>query len=578
MRWHSRIVVAAGAVAGLLIACSDPPFGWWPLGIVGLAIWSWALTGARPSQRLLVGAGCGIVQYAIGALFAATFTLAGYVVLVGLEALLCGLFALLATRGALQPLRIVAGVVLLEWTRDHWPLGGMPIGGVAIGQSGGPFLALARVGGPVMMVAGAAILAAGIAGCLERLWATRHWRGPLRALWSIGAVVVATVLASVAPNGGPRVGSLRAAIVQGGGRRGLSALEQPASTALAATITETARLTPHRAALVIWPEDVVSLGKRLAGSPAERVLGALAHHLDATLLAGVTALVGQHRFTNSLVAIAPSGKIVASDEKAHPVPFGEYVPFRGVLAHVVNLAAVPRDMVVGHGSGLLRTPAGPLGALISYEAFFPGRGRSAVRAGAQVLVVATNTASYADSEIPDQELAASRIQAVAEGRDLLQAATVGISAVIFPSGSLGWRSELGVAAVHCTAVALRRGATLYEQFGDLPALGLAALALATGVPLGAPGRRRRQRGHDRVASLAARPLTAGEEQLVEDEVLGQPHHAISGEIAELDEDRLHLVALREVHCLATRQSHDQGGQDETDKGDDPEGNDLSPKV
>lgn len=578
MRRHGYLAFAAGAVAGLLIACAAPPLGWWPLGIAGLGIWSWALTGARPSRRVLVGAGCGIAQYAIGALFAAAFTLAGYLVLVGLEGLACALFALLATRGTLQPLRVVAALVLLEWARDHWPVGGMPIGGVAIGQSGGPLLALARIGGPLVMVAGAATLGAGVADSLEHLFSSRRWRGALGALGSLGAVGLASAFASVAPNGGPPEGTLRAAIVQGGGRRGLTSLEQPASTALAATTAETERLAPHQVALVLWPEDVVSLRQPLAGSPAERALGALAHHLDATLLAGVTALVGQHRFTNALVAIAPGGRIAASDEKAHPVPFGEYVPFRSVLQHVVNLAAVPRDMVVGHGSGLLRTPAGSLGALISYEDFFPGRGRSAVRAGGQVLVVATNTASYATSEIPDQELAASRIQAVAEGRDLLQAATVGVSAVITPSGALRWRSGLGVPAVHRTAVPLRRGATLYEQFGNVPALGLAALALATGVRLGAPRRRRRQRGDDRVVTLPARALAAGEEQLVEDEVLGQPHHAVGGEIPELNEDRLHLVALREVHRLAARQADDEGRQHEADEGDHPEGDDLAPKV
>ena len=581
MRRHDSVALAAGVTAGLLIALAAPPFGWWPLGIIGLGILSSALTGAHPSRRLLVGAGCGIAQYAVGALFVAAFTLAGYVLLVGLEGLLCALFALLASRGALQQLRIVGAVILLEWARDHWPVGGMPIGGVAIGQSGGPLLALTRIGGPLLMVAAAAALGAGGASSLGRRYRSRHpprLRDALGGLGSLGGVALAVTLASVAPNGSPEAGSLRAAIVQGGGRRGLTSLEQPVSTALAATIAETSRVAPRRVAVVLWPEDVVSLGGPLAGSPAERALGALAHHLDATLLAGVTALVGQHQFTNALVAITPNGRIAASDEKAHPVPFGEYVPFRGVLQHVVNLAAVPRDMVVGHGSGLLRTPAGPLGALISYEDFFPGRGRSAVRAGGRALVVATNTASYATSEIPGQELAASRIQAVAEGRYLLQAATVGVSAVIAPSGAVLWRSELGVPATLTTTIPLRRGATLYEQFGNVPTLGLAALALATGVPLLAVRRRRRQRRHDRVAALPARALAANEEHLVEDEVLRQPHHAVGSEIAELNKDRLHLVALREVHGLTARQADDESRQHEADEGDHPERDDLPPQV
>ena len=76
-------------------------------------------------------------------------------------------------------------------------------------------------------------------------------------------------------------------------------------------------------------------------------------------------------------------------EKVHRVPFGEYVPFRGLFSHLANLDAVPRDAIPGRGSGLMRTPAGPLGILVSYEVFFADRGRSSVRAGAQLLVVPT---------------------------------------------------------------------------------------------------------------------------------------------------------------------------------------------
>ena len=58
--------------------------------------------------------------------------------------------------------------------------------------------------------------------------------------------------------------------------------------------------------------------------------------------------------------------------------------------------------------------------MISFEVFFAVSGRSATRAGAQLLVVPTNTASYSTSQVPTQEVAAARLQAIEEGRDLIQ--------------------------------------------------------------------------------------------------------------------------------------------------------------
>jgi apolipoprotein N-acyltransferase len=172
-------------------------------------------------------------------------------------------------------------------------------------------------------------------------------------------------------------------------------------------------------------------------------------------------------------------------EKVHRVPFGEYVPFRGFFSHLANLAAVPRDAIPGHRSGLMRTPAGPLGILVSYEVFFADRGRSSVRAGAELLVVPTNTSSYSSEQMPSQEVAADRVQAVEEGRDLVQAAPTGYSTFVTNRGVVRQRSRLSARQVLVASVPLRRGATLYERFGDLPTLVLASFSLLAGLALAA---------------------------------------------------------------------------------------------
>ena len=96
--------------------------------------------------------------------------------------------------------------------------------------------------------------------------------------------------------------------------------------------------------------------------------------------------------------------------------------------------------------------------------------------------------------MPTQEVAADRVQAVEEGRDLVQAAPTGYSTVVDNQGNVLQRSVLGRRQVLLATVGLRTGRTLYERFGDLPVLVLAALALAAGWLLAAPWRRQHRHG------------------------------------------------------------------------------------
>ena len=290
------------------------------------------------------------------------------------------------------------------------------------------------------------------------------------------------MVGAVAPDGGAAVRTLRVALVQGGGQRGLSKDEVSPTTVLAAQLAATyAVATAHPSPrLVLWPEDVVALDRPLAGSPQAALLSRLARQLDTTLVVGVTEPASATAFRNEIVAWGPSGHIVGVFEKVHRVPFGEYVPLRSLFSHFANLSGVPVDAVPGHGTGLMRTPAGPLGLLVSFEVFYAGRSHESVRAGAQLLAVPTNTSSYSTSQVPTQEVAAAIVQAVETGRDLVQAAPTGFSTVVTQRGVVLQRSTLGRRQVLFATVALRRGLTPYDHWGDLPVLALAALALAAG--------------------------------------------------------------------------------------------------
>ncbi|MCU1494674.1 MAG: Apolipoprotein N-acyltransferase [Acidimicrobiaceae bacterium] len=487
-RAQRAFVALSPLVAGLLIGASLPPTRLWPLAPLGVALLAHSNAERRWSRRSCNGLLAGIAQFGLGCAWALQFTAVGYVVLVLVESVFVSAACAASPAGRGRRPALLGLLVLAEWGRNSWPFGGLPLGGIALGQVSGPLLALARLGGPLLVVGGVCLAGVAIESCATSLLSRRvdsgaGVRGFSATRLAGGAIALAILVAMVAvaahaPDGGGSRRRISAVAVQGGGSRGLSALQVPAASVLAAQLAATQSVT-RGASLVVWPEDSVSLTGPLDRSPIEPLLGATARRLGATLVAGVTEPAGPGRFLNQASIWAPSGHFVTSYVKVHPVPFGEYVPLRSLLSRVVSLAAVPRDAVAGHGSGMVETPAGRLALLVSYETFFPGRARAGVRAGGELLVVPTNTASYVGTQVPTQELAASRLQAVTEGRDLVQAATTGFSAVVDNHGDVLAETPLANRDVIRATVALRTGLTLYGRLGDLPVL-LAALACAAG--------------------------------------------------------------------------------------------------
>ncbi len=526
-----RIRPRRGAVAlpallsGVGLALSLPPWGFWLLAFPAAGLLWWRLGGLRPRTRLWAGWLAGLGCYVPGLMFARSFTVAGAVVLIALEALFFGVAALVVPRGpaVARALSFPAAMTLAEAARQAWPFGGLPIGGVFLGQADGPVLGVARLGGPLGLTA--AVYVGGVAvGALGTVVVrtARNYRGVAafdrdhhevgdpsrirRAVAGLGTLAVTgaaaaalvsgtAVAASHATDGGPARSTITAAAVQGGGVRGFRKSQVDPATVLHAALAATGPLVPRTGVpatrLVLWPEDVVSLDQPLGQDPAKTTLSRLAVALHATLVVGVTETVSSTAFRNEVVAFGPNGAIVDRYEKVHRVPFGEYIPWRPFFSRLGDVSAVPLDAVPGTGTGLLITPAGRLGTMISYEVFYADRGRAAVRAGAQVLIVPTNTSSYSTAQVPTQEIAASQVQAVQQGRDLLQAAPTGYSAWVTRRGAVIERSTLGARQVVPAVLGLRSGWTVYVRFGDTPVLAFAVLALVAGWWVAARSRRAR---------------------------------------------------------------------------------------
>jgi len=478
-------VAAPSVAAGVLLALSLPPFGWWPLGPLGAGLLYWRLAGLALRTRVWSGWLAGLGCYVIGLAWARAFNWYGAAVLIVVEALFFAAAAALTPPVRGRAPAFVAACTLAEALRLTWPFGGLPLGGVFLGQAHGPLVELARLGGPLLITAGVWAGGVAIATLASSLWARRHRAGGpslVGVAVVTGGIVALAVAGTLAPDGGTPVRTLRVAMVQGGGQRGLSKEQVSPTTVFEAQVAASSRVTSthSRPELVLWPEDVVALDRPLAGSPEAALLSRLAEELGTTLVVGVTEPVSATAFRNEIVAWDPSGHIVSVFEKVHRVPFGEYVPYRSFFSHLADLSGVPTDAVPGHGTGLMRTPAGPLGLLVSFEVFYAGRSHSSVRAGAELLAVPTNTSSYSTAQVPAQEISAAVVQAVETGRDLVQAAPTGYSTVVTDRGVVVERSILGRRQVLVATVALRRGMTPYDHWGDLPVLILSAVALGAG--------------------------------------------------------------------------------------------------
>ena len=153
--------------AGILLALSLPPWGWWPLGIAGAGLFYWRLAGLPLRARLWAGWLAGLGCYAIGLFWAQTFNWYGALVLILVEALFFALAAGLTPPDRGRALAFVGACTVAEAVRMTWPFGGLPLGGVFLGQARAPLLELARLGGPLLITAG--VWAGGRGGDLARL-------------------------------------------------------------------------------------------------------------------------------------------------------------------------------------------------------------------------------------------------------------------------------------------------------------------------------------------------------------------------------------------------------------------------
>jgi apolipoprotein N-acyltransferase len=168
---------------------------------------------------------------------------------------------------------------------------------------------------------------------------------------------------------------------------------------------------------------------------------------------------------NSLAVIDGAGDILATYDKFHLVPFGEYVPFRGILP-IDSVAGGTVDYSAGPGPRTLRLPGlPPVGPLICYEVIFPHAVVDEADRPAWLLNL-TNDAWYGFTSGPFQHFAITRVRAVEEGLPLVRVANNGISGIIDAHGRVTARLSLDAVGFLDGALPVALPPTPYARWGD----------------------------------------------------------------------------------------------------------------
>jgi len=467
-RFFARPLVRA-LIVGLLLAGSLPPWGWWPLAFIAIALLDRLLADAPWKSRLARGTLVGFALFAPTISWITQLTAPGYVVCIVVFSFITGLFCLLVPPGAGRRPGLIAAWMLSESLRMAWPFGGVPLSLLAVGQVGGPLAAIARVGG--VLGIGLATLCIGIA--ISAAFA----RQPKVAGGAVLAVVLIVALALVAPQGHATGRKLDIAFVQGGGEQGTRAINSDSRKVFLRHLDASAKVPPGMD-LVLWPENVVDTEFDVQHSQEGTELQDLAERLDAPVLVGTVEGVNDKHFRNSQQVMRADGTWGDRYVKVQRVPFGEWVPFRSFIEHFAPDTLAHRDATISHQSGLLRTEPAPIATVISWEVFFGHRARAAVKAGGQLLYNPTNGSTYTGTLVQTQQVASSRLRAIETGRWMVQVAPTGFSAFISPEGKVHQRTGTREQAVRVRrGVALRTGLTWYVRWGDLPARVIAVVLL-----------------------------------------------------------------------------------------------------
>ena len=331
----------------------------------------------------------------------------------------------------------------VEVVRSNWPLGGMPWGRLGFAAIDTPWSDLL----PYVGVTGTGFGLSALGFVVGQAMIRRDGVHAMAALVLLGV----TVLPLAVPFTIDRSGSMTVAAVQGGvpGRgndlvahhREVTRNHVEATVALGEAVRGGKQPGLD---LVVWPENSTAVDPVKDAQARAGINQAAAAVGVPVLVGGIVDGPTDEEALNQGLVWLPGGEAASRYTKHHPVPFGEYIPFRSLIEDWVSrFDGIPRDMTAGSGDEPLSISGTQVADAICFDIAYDDVIGPQVRQGAQLAVVQTSNATFFGTTQLEQQFAITRVRALEVGRSVVVASTNGVTGFIAPDGSIVGRADVG---------------------------------------------------------------------------------------------------------------------------------------
>ena len=221
--------------------------------------------------------------------------------------------------------------------------------------------------------------------------------------------------------------------------------------------------------LIVWPETSAPFyflyNKKLTSLLKNGI-----QDFESNFLIGAPSFIIKKNkmidYFNSAYLLGPDGEVHGKYNKAHLVPFGEYIPLKRFLPFIGKMVEGIGDFVPGQKGAVIRQGELGLGVLICYEVIFTDLAREMAKNNSDLLINITNDAWYGKSSAPYQHFSMAVFRAVENRRSLVRSANTGISGFIDPAGRILEQTDIFKEAVITHSLPVMRQKTIYTRFGD----------------------------------------------------------------------------------------------------------------
>ena len=469
-RLQLQTKIFLGSVSGVLMARSFSYADTWILLPVAIAVW-WASTHKRQlSDYLFISFSLSIAFWLARLSWLSLIGLDAYIVLALLMALITGSAGYFMYKVKDLPLPFVwYGLIFIsiETITDYIPFGGFPWGKIAYDSADAPWANLMPYGssslvtGAILLIS--ALMIPSLGFILQKAFAAS-------IVFVIAIAAFSLFMQDLDKRDTKSIGKIDLAIIQGSvPRTGLSFNEQKMGV-LKYHIQETNKLlesTNQNFDAILWPENSIDVDPFI-NQEAGNLIKEVVQKYEKPLLSGAV-LQKSNGLSNSVILWDPVDlEVIDSYEKLHLVPFGEYLPFRGILTkYIKRFDLIPQDFIAGKYPNNININSAVISPIICFEIAWNNSIFEQIENGSNLISVHTNNATYAFSNQLDQQFMITRIRAMETGRDIVVTATTGVSAHINRYGDVLWSSKEFVPQSKIVTASLYSDITPAVKYADL---------------------------------------------------------------------------------------------------------------